>query len=464
MSTCTCTRCTSTCPCTCCNIGMCMCMCIACIVACGDRAVSRERRVTDGALCHGRALYALRHLRVATIAIMMVPEATPPRRRCCSGACCLAFLLLSIATAGYAHYDLQRPTAQEFRERYGTAAFVAGASEGLGAAWAEYLAARGLNLVIIARHPEPLEATAKRLRDAYGVEVETSTLDLAQEDDVIEYTHRLFRHRPDIRLVVYNAAYTGYHAGIYSVDSLENAHTAVDVNIKSVLSVTHPFLSALRARDERGGLVLMSSMAGLVGAAHLSVYASTKAWTTAFATGLYEELRPEGVDVLACIAGATTTPNYLMDALPTRSTLIEQPPDAVVDECAGALGRMPTRATGLINRFAQVLMTRLLPTSLAARIVSDSTLSTTKFDVVGPWAKQDGADPSSAPVEPKSSNSSLDELPTTKASPQDKPSPLAKPPPSPPTPTSTEPQPSSSLPSSTSPSVKPSPAPSLARA
>lgn len=130
-----------------------------------------------------------------------------------------------------------------------------------------------------------------------------------------------------------------------------------------------------------GGAV--SSVAGLVGAAHLSVYAATKAWTTAFATGLFEELRPRRVDVLACLAGATTTPSYLEAALATRSTAIEQPPAAVVNECAGALGRgAPTRATGPLNRVAQALLTRLLPTSLAVKIVTDGTLSTTRFGAV----------------------------------------------------------------------------------
>ena len=305
--------------------------------------------------------------------------------------CCWILAAACAGSGGGAYYFGNRPlSATEFQSRYGPTAFIAGASEGLGFAWADFLGARGINLVIIARHASELEAAAAALRTSHDVTVETHVLDLASSE-VVPFAHAVFFNRSDIRLLVYNAAYTGYRAGFFASDSLEMAHTAIDVNVKAVLSLAHPFLAARQSRaaagpspEGGGGLVLMSSMAGLVGSAHLSVYASTKAWTTAFATGLYDEMRPSGFDVLSCIAGATTTPNYLEEALPSRSTFIEQTPSEVVDECAGALGRTPTRATGLVNRFAQALITRLLPTRVAVQIMSDGARSTTKFELVEP--------------------------------------------------------------------------------
>ena len=68
---------------------------------------------------------------------------------------------------------------EAFVRRYGTWAVVAGASEGLGAAWAEALAARGLNLVLFARRPEVLEATAAAIRSRHGMEVRAHAFDLA---------------------------------------------------------------------------------------------------------------------------------------------------------------------------------------------------------------------------------------------------------------------------------------------
>lgn len=314
---------------------------------------------------------------------MLVDDAPRHQR-----GCCLQCLTATVLVLGAVYYvDTRHILSNDaFRAKYGDAAFIAGASEGLGAAWAEYLAARGVNLFIVARHEKQLETTATRLRNAYGVSIDTLVLDLSNPE-VVQTARNIFDQRSDIRMLVYNAAYTGYAKGYFSEDTLEMAHKAVDVNIKGVLSLVHPFLRQREARNQSGGVVLMSSMAGLVGSAHLSVYASTKAWNTAFATGLYDELRDRHVDVLSCIAGATTTPNYLKDALNSRSTFIEQPPADVVDECAGALGHVPSRATGLVNRFAQALMTRLLPTSVAVHILSEGALSTTKFESVGPWAQ-----------------------------------------------------------------------------
>lgn len=262
--------------------------------------------------------------------------------------------------------------------RYGEAAFIAGASEGLGAAWADYLAALGFNLVIVARHADTLHRFADSVRARHNVSVDAFTLDLADEAAAM-LAARLFRERADIGLVVYNAAYTGADAGYFALDSLAAANTAIDVNVRGVLSIVHPFLQCKQERGETGGVVLMSSMAGVVGSAHITTYAATKAWNTAFATGLYEELRPMGIDVLACLAGATTTPNYLERANPTRSRWIEQRPADVVRECASALGRVPTRATGAVNRIGELLLGRLLPTGLAVRMMSDGTRGTTAF-------------------------------------------------------------------------------------
>ena len=278
------------------------------------------------------------------------------------------------------------PEPGAFHDRYGPAAFIAGASEGLGAAWADYLAARGFDLFLVARHLPALDAVAEDLRSRYGVSVQTISLDLGSKE-VAAFGTELFRQHPEINLVIYNAAYTGSQAGFFASDSLSMAQGAVDVNIRGVMSLIHPFLNGKLdgvETDEaaRGGVLLMSSMAGVVGSAHITAYAATKAWNTAFATGLYEELRHTGIDVMACLAGATTTPNYMEKANPMRDRTIEQEPADVVDECASAFGHVPTRATGWVNRIGQVALARFLPTWLSVHIVSEGTRHTTTFDMV----------------------------------------------------------------------------------
>ena len=96
----------------------------------------------------------------------------------------------------------QRDT--EFLARYGDWAVIAGASEGLGRAFAEALAARGLNLVIAARRKAPLEAAALELRERHGVDVQPLALDLAAPD-VLDRL-RAETDQRDVGLLVYNAA------------------------------------------------------------------------------------------------------------------------------------------------------------------------------------------------------------------------------------------------------------------
>src|SRR5487761_246150 len=99
---------------------------------------------------------------------------------------------------------MAREKPQHFRERYGPWALVAGASEGLGAEFAAQLAARGLNLVLIARRADALAEVSARLQREYAVEVRTLPLDLAREDlasVIAEATDDL-----EIGLLVYNAA------------------------------------------------------------------------------------------------------------------------------------------------------------------------------------------------------------------------------------------------------------------
>jgi len=93
-----------------------------------------------------------------------------------------------------------------FADRYGPWALVLGASHGIGASFARQIAERGLNVVLVARHADPLEETAATLRAATGVEVRTLAVDLTTPDmldRLVEGTRDL-----DVGLVVYNAGGT----------------------------------------------------------------------------------------------------------------------------------------------------------------------------------------------------------------------------------------------------------------
>jgi short-subunit dehydrogenase len=243
---------------------------------------------------------------------------------------------------------------------------VAGASEGLGAAFARALAARGLRLVLLARRPGPLEALATELRARHAVEVVAAPLDLARAD-VGEAVAAVVGER-EVGLLVANAAASTI--GPFLERPLD-AHLAVlDVNCRATLVLCHRLGGAM-ARRGRGGLLLVSSLAGGQGNPWLASYAASKAYELVLAEGLWAELRGRGVDVLACRAGATRTPAY--QATRPRAEVPLMAPEAVVEAALRALGRGPVVVTGALNRAAAFLFTRLLPRRLAIRVMERAT-------------------------------------------------------------------------------------------
>lgn len=258
----------------------------------------------------------------------------------------------------------------DFAKRYGPWAIVAGASEGLGLAFAEALARRGLNLMLIARRAAVLNDAAQSLEDRFRVEVESHVLDLSGRG-AAERCHALGAGR-DIGLVIYNAAYS--LIGPFLEQSLGERLKELDVNCRGPLSFAHRFGEAMTRRG-RGGVVLVSSLAGFQGSALVANYAATKAYNLVLGEGLWDEFRGRGVDVLVCCAGATRTPNYRRSTPPDRESRFVpvQAPEAVAEEALDALGKKPVVIPGRANRWVSSFMRRVLSRRRATIVMGRNT-------------------------------------------------------------------------------------------
>lgn len=249
-----------------------------------------------------------------------------------------------------------------FPERYGPWAVVAGASEGLGAAFARQCSERGLKVVLIARREPVLRELAASLK----TETRCVTLDLAQPDAaarLAEATAEL-----DVGLVVYNAALSPI--GPFQQQSLEENLKAIEVNVRTPTAVAHHFVPRLVKRG-RGGLVLLSSLTAFQGSPFVSTYGATKSYNLALAEGLWAELRGSGIDVLGVCAGATATPNLLKAT--TKAPPGMQQPDDVVRETLNSLAAGPLLIPGRFNRFASFFMRRLMPRRMTIQIMGEQT-------------------------------------------------------------------------------------------
>lgn len=233
----------------------------------------------------------------------------------------------------------------EFRERFGPWALVAGGSDGIGAAYAREIARRGLDVALVARREEPLERMAAAVRDEFGVATRAITADLTDAevgDRIASATGDL-----DLGLLVYNAGSNRLQEKFVDLP-LEEALFIMHLNCRGPLLLAKHFAGRLRERG-RGGIVLMSSLACLAGGAYNAVYSATKAFVTTLAEGLWHELAPAGVDVLAVLAGATKTESMLHESANFENAM---DPSEVAVGALDHLGKGPSWVPGEQNQLA----------------------------------------------------------------------------------------------------------------
>jgi uncharacterized protein len=251
--------------------------------------------------------------------------------------------------------------------RYGTWALVAGASEGIGAAFSRALAAAGFDLVLIARRREPLVALADEIRARHGRTVEVIALDLAAAD--LEARLREVASAREIGLLVYNAALS--IVAPFLDTSLADKQRILDVNTRGPLIAAHVFGEPMAARG-RGAIVLVSSLTAFWGSAWVATYGATKAFNLALGEGLAQELGERGIDVVVTCAGATRTPGFV-NLVAGRKGPRAMSPEAVADQTLASLPRRGAFVPGRFNSFAQFLMARLMPRRTAVRLMARET-------------------------------------------------------------------------------------------
>jgi short-subunit dehydrogenase len=246
-----------------------------------------------------------------------------------------------------------------FAAKYGPWALVAGASEGVGAAFAEGIAERGVNVVLVARRQPVLDEVAAGISIRTGVETRTLAVDLAKPDAaaaVAAATNDL-----DIGFLVYCAG-ADPNFEPFLANSIATAEAMVQRNCMVPMQLCHHFAPAMVERH-RGGIVLFGSGAGLVGGPNMVAYGATKAFDMVFAEALWSELHDKGVDVLGLILGKTDTPalRRLEHSRGLISSQDESPPDAagvdeVIREAFDNLTNGPTVMVGDMMRAASQLL------------------------------------------------------------------------------------------------------------
>lgn len=256
------------------------------------------------------------------------------------------------------------------KQKYGRIALVAGASEGIGAAFSSYLAKAGMDLVLIARGKETLEQLAVTLRKKYDVNIDCIYCDLSESNAANKIKDAV--KGIAINLLVYNAAFS--YIGAFEKNTIEHHNKIAQTNMLTPMNLVQIFAEPMLL-EGKGAIILMASLAGFQGSGFLSAYAATKAFNRVFAESLWYEWKNRGVDVIACCAGATASPNFIKTK-PEKSSFFApriQKPEEVVAECMQQLGKKPSFIPGSGNRIASFIMQKLMPRKMAINMMGDTT-------------------------------------------------------------------------------------------
>lgn len=181
---------------------------------------------------------------------------------------------------------------------------ITGASDGIGAVYADRLARRGHNLILVARRADKLDALAEQLRRDTGVTVDVIAADLAHPDDLARVEARL-RDDDAITGLINNAGI----AGETSFVEADPAHLRglIDLNIVAVTRLSAAIAPRLAAKGE-GAIVNITSITALMPDGFTAVYPASKAYVLAFTEALQVELGAKGVRIQAVLPGITRTP------------------------------------------------------------------------------------------------------------------------------------------------------------
>ncbi len=253
-----------------------------------------------------------------------------------------------------------------FSNQTGDWALVAGAAEGIGAAFCDSLARRKINLAMIDIQEQQLYETATRIENSYHIKTIRLVQDLSEKEAWIKCLK--FIDLLDCRILIYVPAYSPVKS--FLNNSPDELDKYLWLNNLTPLHLVHDF--AERSKNSGcGGIVLMSSLAGLIGPKYVAPYAATKAFNVILAESLYHELRSYGVAITVCCAGPTSTPTY-RSSLPNDQKTAPKVMEAmtVAEYALKQLGRKAIALPGKKNRFFYFILLHVLPRKMAGRLVS----------------------------------------------------------------------------------------------
>ena len=249
---------------------------------------------------------------------------------------------------------------------------ITGASGGIGEAIAIRLAKRKHNLLLVARNESKLKVLAEQLIRQHQIKVEYIVADLSQADAAQKLFEETQARQLEIEMLINNAGIGS--GGEFAAMSLQSELDMLQLNISSLVALTHLFLQPMKARKS-GTIINVASMASFMPIPYMTAYSASKVFVRHFTQALTQECKPYNVHVMLLCPGLTKTnfnhaagiENEIGKGLGTEYSSSTQTPEQVADEMLKALDkRKHYIVSGRMNRMAARL-SALLPNALLAK-------------------------------------------------------------------------------------------------
>ncbi|MGB9177798.1 MAG: SDR family oxidoreductase [Pyrinomonadaceae bacterium] len=241
---------------------------------------------------------------------------------------------------------------------------ITGASSGIGEAFARKLAARGENVLVVARSEDKLVALCNELGRESNVNAQYVALDLTEENAAARLFEETERRGLEVELLINNAGFGSM--GEFMAQELERELNMIDLNIKALVDLTYRFLAPMRER-RRGAIINVASTAGFQPVPFMGTYAATKAFVLSFTEALWEENRPYGIKVMALCPGVTETNFFEAAGIEKPPMRVAQTPEQVVDTALRALERGKSHVISGWANYLMIEAERLAPRKLVLR-------------------------------------------------------------------------------------------------
>ncbi len=250
---------------------------------------------------------------------------------------------------------------------------ITGASSGIGEAFARRLASDGHDLVLVARSEKLLHELCDELMLRHKITAHYIVLDLTEDGADLKLYDETNRHGFEVAWLINNAGFGS--VGDFSKLDIDRELQMIDLNVRSLVALTHRYLVLMRQRHQ-GTIINVSSAAGFQPLPFWATYAATKAFVTSFTEAVAEENRPYGIRVLALCPGSTKTNFFAASNIERPITVKgQQTADEVVETALRALKSGRTKVvSGLVN-YVGSLVGGYLPTAVSTRAVAKALRS-----------------------------------------------------------------------------------------